>query len=137
LASDLYSNIISSITGLIFPSVSAAFPSIPIVINNGPFDRDNAPPLWVEVEIDFMNAGQIGPSAIPKTRQRGYVYVCVYARDGTGINASANLLGWFASQLGYARINGVQLQAPEVSSEAPARGWHMLPLKVQFYADSA
>lgn len=134
--SDFYVLARSALVSAVYPAHTAEFPDVPVVIDNAPFDRNNAPDLWAEVEVKFHDGDQIGPSARPGTRQRGFVYVSVYSRSGTGNMRALRLLGWFANQLGYLRSAPVQCQAPGMVPEPGVRGWHIESLKVPFYADS-
>jgi hypothetical protein len=134
---DLASLIQDSVIGLIHPAVTVAYPSLGLAYENAPFDRNNPPPLWAEIDFHYTNASQIGPSGNPKTRQRGFVYVCVYAREGTGTKATTDVLGWFRKQLGYATPGPVRLQAPQIVSEPGVKGWHLRSIKVEFHADEA
>lgn len=114
-----------------------AYPGIPIVYDNAPFDRNSPPPIWVEYEIKFAGARQVSLGFIPKTRVHGFLYVTVWARDGTGTKNSLTMLDWFSSQLGYIAFGGVNLRAAEpVGGKGPA-GWHIEQIKLYFYSDPA
>lgn len=115
-------------------SYVAAFPAIPIVHDNQAFDWNDPPAQFVELEVEFQDAAQIGMSAIPTTRDSGFVYVTAYARAGKGVNASLRLLDWFRDRLGYATPGGVQLGAPAAAGPGKPAGWHTQGLKVPFYA---
>lgn len=134
--SDFYVRVRAALLGAVYPAHEQAFPGVPVVIDNGPFDRNNAPDLWAELEIKFHGADQVNVAANPDTRQRGYVYLSVYARSGTGNKRSLEVLGWFANQLGYHRSELVQCQVPELVPEPEIRGWHIESLKVAFFADT-
>jgi hypothetical protein len=136
LDSDFYSDIKTALLSAVYPAHVTEFPNVPVVIDNGPFDRNNAPEVWAELEIKFHDSDQVGPSANPRTRQRGFVYLSVYSREGTGNKVGLRVLGWFAQQLGYYRSAPVQCNEPSAVPDPAVRGWHIDSLKVPFFADS-
>lgn len=114
---------------------AAAYPDIPLVVDNQAFDRNSPPSMWVEYEIKWAGGQQVGMSADPKTRTHGWLYVTVWAREGTGSKASLSVIDWFNSRLKYAAIAGAQLQAPQPESVTPRIGWYIEQLKLYFFTD--
>lgn len=123
-----------SLVTLVNDAYVAAYPSIPIVYDNQPFDRNSPPMLWVEFEIKFAGGKQAGMSASPRTRISGWVYVTVWAKDGLGTKTSLSILDWFSQQTGYARPLGVTLEAPQPEFVSSPPGWHCEQLKLHFYS---
>lgn len=115
----------------------AAYPNVPIVFPNAPFDRNSPPPIWVEYEIKFNGAGQVGMSQVPRTRVHGFLYVTVWAREGTGVRESLRMLDWFSEHLAYRSFDPVLLQAAEPVSDSPPVGWNIEQLKLYFYTKPA
>lgn len=130
-------NIRASVIGAVNAAYVAAYPLVPIVYDNAAFDRNSPPAMWVEFEIKFAGGDQVGMSLIPRTRVHGFVYVSVWAREGTGSKASLQMLDWFAGQVGYASVGGVFLQAPEPVSGKGPPGWYLEQSKFYFYTAPA
>lgn len=112
----------------------AAYPAVPIVYENAGFDWNNPPPLFVTLEVLFLDGEQIGMAFSPKTRMRGTVYLNVYARQGTGSRASLGILDWFSTLLGYQQIGLAQMQAPMPNGTSPHKDWFCQELKFDFHA---
>lgn len=114
-----------------------AFPGVPIVYDNMAFDRNTPPPMWVEYEVKFAGADQIGMSFVPKTRTHGFVYVTVWAREGAGSKANLTMLDWFTGKLAYKTFSGVNLQASEPVGGGQPQGWFMEQIKLYFHTSTA
>lgn len=124
-----------AVTTAIQGPYDSAFPNAPVVFQNAPFDWNNPPALFTEMEIEYLGGRQIGAAAEPKTRLYGYVYASVKARDGTG-SAQCNLiLNWIASALEYKKLGPAQFQASEDDGSTTSKGWYQKHIKVSFYAD--
>jgi hypothetical protein len=113
----------------------AAYPTVPIVYDNAPFDRNKPPPLWVEFEVKFVDGNQIGMAWAPKTRTHGFVYVTIYAKEGTGSKAALLMLDWFSTKLGYHSVGGVNLQAPSPVGDGSPKGWYTEQMKLYWWHD--
>ena len=113
----------------------AAFPTIPLVHDNAPFDWNNPPASFVTFEVQFYFGAQADISANPKTRYRGFVYVTAYGRTNTGSRSLLVMLDWFSANLKYAYVAPVHLQAPEPAGSQDVKGWYTQQLKVPFYTD--
>lgn len=120
---------------LVSAPFAAAYPAVSLVVDNAPFDRNHPPPLWVEYEIKWAGGEQIGMAQSPKTRIHGWLYVTVWAREGTGSKKSLSIVDWFNSQLKYGYISGVNLQAPQPESVTAPTGWYLEQIKLYFYSD--
>lgn len=112
-----------------------AYPSVPILYENGPFDWNSPPPFFVELEIKLYDGRPIGMSATPKTRLHGCVYVTTYAKKGSGNRTSKALLDWFFNHLKYQNAGAVRLQEPSPVDGDRFLDWYTEGLKVEFYAD--
>lgn len=126
-----------SLVNVVAVPFAAAYPGVPLVVDNAPFDRNSPPPMWVEYEIKWGGGNQVGMSANPKTRIHGWIYVTVWVKENTGSKVALAVVDWFNSQLAYAAVPGVHLQAPEPESPTPPTGWYMEQLKLYFYSDPA
>lgn len=124
-----------SLIGLVRDNFLVAYPTVPIVFDNAPFDRNSPPAQWVEYEIKFSGGGQIAVAALPKTRIHGFLYVTVWVREGSGSKRALTMLDWFAQNLQYKSANRVHLQAAEPVSDSSPAGWYCEQLKLYFYAD--
>lgn len=131
----MYSEVVQSIYQAVLPSFTAQFPGIPITAENQPFDWANPEPKFAEVEVVFYDADQISLSESPGTRLHGYLYVCIYAKEGLGTMDRYAMIDWFSDLLKYQVVGPVQFRAPAVEKNDPPRGWHTLDLKCPFYAD--
>jgi hypothetical protein len=124
-----------AVTTAIDAPFALAFPGVPLVFKNAPFDYNNAPEVYAECEIEFLASSQIGAAAAPKTRTRGYVYVSVATRQGLGTARANAILAWFADTLQYNIVGGAQMQAAEDDGSSERKGWAFEFLKVPFHAD--
>lgn len=125
----------AALLGLVKPAYEAAFPGIPLAIENEPFEFNDAPPRYTEFEIQFLGGAPIGAAAQPRTRLSGYAYVTVWAKAGLGTLELAQIKDWFAQLLGYRNLGAVRLQAPDPVGPTRSRGWYSDELKFYFYAD--
>lgn len=133
----MYESYRLAIVTLVDAAFKAAYPTIPVVYANAPFDWNNPPERFVEFEIAFYDGRQIGVAANPKTRTHGFVYVTVHARRGLGTKRCLEILGWFAGALGYQNAGAVHLQAPQPVGMNENDEWYSEEFKVPFYADEA
>jgi hypothetical protein len=127
--------------GTVDAPFKAAFPTIPLVTDNAPFDWDNPPPDFVRYEVSFLAGRQLGMAAEPKTRMAGFVYVTAYARAGTGSKKALTSLGWFGDTLKYRVLDApgvrVQLEADDPTGSSEPRGWYCEHMKFYFHANPA
>jgi hypothetical protein len=133
----MYDDLGKALTQAIADAFEAAYPGVPLAIDNKPFDWSNLPDLFAELEMQFHGGRQIGMSVNPRTRVMGHVYATVSARVGTGEVRLREMMGWFAAQLEYQTIGRMQLQAAEPDTHSPAGGFFSEGIKVYFYADPA
>lgn len=124
----------NSLVALVHADFIAAYPTVAIVYDNAPFDRNNPPPVWVEYEARFAGGNQVGMSETPLTRVHGFLYVTVWTKTGTGTKAGNEICDWFANRVQYRSIGQVSLQAAEPFDESsPPTGWSMACMKAYFY----
>lgn len=129
----MYDTVRKAIVSFVDADFRAAHPDLKLVHDNGPFDWNNPPERFVEFEVEFYDAEQVGVAVNPRTRERGWVYVTAYGRSGTGTNELLSALSWFREKLGYATLTGVQFEVVRpVGTGAPKRGWFTQGLKVEF-----
>lgn len=128
-----------AIRGLIVAQIQSIFdaqlPSLKVVYDNGPFDWNNPPPAFAEVEIKFYGGSQVGMAAAPKTRFNGYVYVQGFTRKGTGSKQSLAVVDVVGSALEYLQIGKIHFQAADPTGSTPSNSWYSEGLKVAFYVD--
>lgn len=124
-----------ALVAFIDPLFKAAYPTIPVVYDNGPFDWNSPPQTFVEVETKFYAGEQVNMSANPKRRLMGYVYVCVRTRRGIGTREATQIIDWFSETLKFARVGTVTLEAPEPDEPAETQAWYLQDLKVAFKSD--
>lgn len=133
----MFEQIRSALVSFVDAPYKAQYTSIPIVYDNQEFDWNNPPAQFVTFEIDFQSSNQVGMSADPRTRIKGFVYVCVYVRSGTGSKNALTMIDWFANLLKYARIGNVLLHEPEPEPSRAPKGWFTSHLKLYFVSDPA
>jgi hypothetical protein len=127
--------IYSALVSFLNADYVAAHPYTPIVYDNSPFDWNSPPRNFVEFEIDFMDADQVGASAKPKTRLSGFIRICCYARAGTGSKASLALLDWFSNKLAYQTVGSCHIQAAQPDGNHSRAGFDTRHMKLYFYSD--
>lgn len=119
----------------------ATFAGEQMAYDNAPFDWANPPAHFIEFNVRFYDGGQIGASAAPRTRIKGFVYVTANIREGLGSKQPLAMLDWFAGKLGYATLAGagcrIVLKEPQPTGSSEPKGWYSEHLKIQFYADPA
>ena len=125
----------TSLVTFVNPLWVTDYPTVPLVFDNQPFDWNNPPENFVTLELQFHAGLQIGMSATPKTRVRGYVYIMARAKEGTGSGKALAELAWFARTLGYQNAGALQFQAPAPVGNKTFKGWFMEEMKIPFYAD--
>ena len=108
---------------------------VPVVYDNMPFDWNDPPPAFVQVEIKFYDGTQIGASANPRTRLHGYIYITSTVREGTGGREPLRIKGHVSDILKYARFSGVQLGEPSPDGTSTTKGWYYDSTKIRFFAD--
>lgn len=116
---------------------AAAWPTVPLVYGNDPFDWNNTPDVFTVLQIEFQGGDQIGAQAVPRTRVPGFVYAMVYVRQGMGDLLATRLLDWFATQLGYVTAGPVRLREPMFDGSTPMRGYVIYDFKVPFSTDQS
>lgn len=112
----------------------AAYPSIPIVYDNQPFDFNNPPDLYVTLEVKPYAGQQINLGS-NKTRISGFIYVTAFIKEGDGTVEALDVLDWMADKLGYANLGITQVEAPSPEEGENLKGWHTESMKFAFYAD--
>jgi|SRR6185312_7184592 len=126
-----------ALVALVGAPFAAAYPGVPLVHDNSPFDWNNPPPLFVRFEVQFYGGDQVGASFTPRSRLRGVVYATAYAREGAGTREPKALLDWFAQRLRFARAAPVNLQAERPAGSAEVRGYYTEQIGIPFYTDPA
>jgi hypothetical protein len=125
-----------TLNSLVVVDFPLAYPDVTIVYDNQAFDRNSPPDTWVEYEISFSGAEQIGMAFKPSTRVHGFLYVTVWTKEGAGSKRSTRIADWFAAKLAYVTSNGVQIQAAEPVPDKPPAGWFTNMQKLYFYANT-
>lgn len=119
----------------------AAFPGVPLVFDNAPFDWGNPPERFVEVELEFYGGSQIGMNVAPRTRSHGYAYFTVHTREGFGSKWTLQALGWLLKRTEYAVLAGsgfrVVFKEADPEGSSSTKGWYSQTGKVMFRADPA
>lgn len=131
----MYDAIRQAVVGYIDPLFALQFADVPLVHDNSPFDYDNPPECYTELEVEFYGGEQIGMAADPRTRVSGYVYAQVTCRRGLGSAKALQILAWVASALEYKTPGGVHLQAAESTGSTKGKAWYTCAIKVAFYKD--
>ncbi len=118
---------------------AAAFPLMPMVVDNGPFDWNNPPALFVEYQVEFNWGKRMTLGGPLKTRIMGFVYATVRAGKGTGDRKALQVQDWFCAKLGEASLVApgyrIILQAPRPEPLPDWNGWGSRGVKFSFTAD--
>lgn len=117
----------------VLTAFQTAHPGIDLVFENEPYDHNNLPDHFVELEVTFYDGEQVGMSSQPVTRLAGYVYATAYSKNGTGVLKGLRYLQTLAGILQYASISGARLQAPSIEPGPSFKGYDTCSLKVPFY----
>ena len=116
-----------------------AFPAVPLVIGNSPFNWNDPPNLFATFEVEFNRGERISLGGPLKTRVHGYAYVTTRSAPGTGERAALGVLDWFSTQLGEAILTApgyrIVLQAPQPGPGPAWAGWSAQEVKFRFTAD--
>lgn len=123
------------IVDLVVNPFSAAFPGVPLITDNEPFDWSALPETLVELEVEFQDGRQIGMAQRPRTRLSGYVYITTQVREGTGAATAQAIQQWFSDNLAYRQGQGVTLGPPVPGGSSHQKGRRYYDLKINFYAD--
>lgn len=124
-----------ALVAFIDPQFRSVFPDYTIVYDNGPFDWNNPPDTFVEVQTEFYDGEQVNLGISPRRRVSGYLYVTVRTRAGKGSRHVLQVLDWFSETLKFAHVGPAQLQAPQPDGNHPVPGWYIEDLKVPFKSD--
>lgn len=111
-----------------------AFPAVPVVYDNQPFDYNNAPDLYITLEVKPYAGRQISLGS-NKTRMSGFIYVTAWVKEGDGTAEALLVLDWMEDKLGYAKLGITQVEAPSPDEGENLKGWHTESMKFAFYAD--
>lgn len=128
-----------AIVALVEAPYLLAFPAVPLVIGNSPFNWNDPPNLFATFEVEFNWGKRISLGGPLKTRVYGYAYVTTRAAPGTGERAALSVLDWFSTQLGEAILTApeyrVVLRAPQPGPGPAWAGWSVQEVKFSFTAD--
>lgn len=114
-------------------AVKLQFPTIPVYYDNQPFDANNPPPVYIDVEVEFYASEPTGVGA-QKSRHRGFLYVSVVMKEGTGSRTARQVHDWFIQRLAYQNIDPVQFEEPLPNGSTTSRGWKAYELKIPFFS---
>lgn len=112
---------------------NAAFPTVPMVYDNQPFDWNNAPTNFVTLELQFYHAEQVNLGRSPMTRWNGYAYFGAYTKEGLGSVVLLQQLDWLAAKFKYATIDGIQFKAPSPDGTGAPKGFFGEHLKIPLF----
>lgn len=117
----------------------AAYPNVPLVHDNAPFDWNDLPPEFVRYEVSIEDGSQIGMAVNPKTRKAGFVRITTYARAGTGTTKSIQMREWFTPQLEYQVLlpagARIVLEAADPGGNHEVKGWYCTRTKFAWRAE--
>jgi hypothetical protein len=121
---------------------AAAFPGVPLVHDNAPFNWAEPPDRFVSYEVEFTAGRQIAVAGDPKTRYHGFVYITAYLRDGLGTKWCSQVLKWFDKpNLAYRVLSAtgtsINLEALDTTGSSKAKGFRCEHAKVSWRANPA
>lgn len=128
-----------ALVGFVEADYKLAYPTVPFVTDNSPFNWNDPPKLFTEFEIEFNWGKRISLGGALKVRVLGFVYVTARAADGAGVRESLGRLDWFSAKLGEAVVPAVGyrivFQAPRPADCSPWKSWDGRAVKFDFHAD--
>lgn len=133
----MQTSIRDAVVAYVKPPFVVAYPLVPIVFDNDPFDWANPPADFVATEIEFIWGSQVGLAQAPKRRVRGFVYFTAYTRLGTGTRKVLQSLDWLSSLLQFQYLGIATFQAAEPAGNGTNQGFYTSGVKVPFFSDPA
>jgi hypothetical protein len=137
MAADFFDTVRGDIVAFIHGPLTTEYPELAVVYDNGPFDWNNPPALFLQCNVIWDGGDQINLALRPKTRYHGLVELTVHAKVGTGVRPQLQVLGWLAEHLGYKNAGLARLQAPRPDPvPVSAKGWAFQSICVPFHCDT-
>lgn len=128
----MYDQVRLAVIALVDATFTAAHPTIPLVYDNTPFDRNNPPDIYVEVDVRFNGADRIAISNKSPIRDTGSVGFTVSVRENLGSKAAQDLL-WEIRELLRDKTSGnVEFRLPSNLPGPTIKGWYRPLLDAPF-----
>lgn len=128
----MYDNVRLALLDLVDPAFVANHPTIPLIYDNTPFDRNNPPDIYVEVDVRFTDSRRVGVSNKSPIRDTGTVGFTVSVRENLGSKVAQDLL-WEIRELLRDKWSGnVEFHLPQNSPGPTIKGWYRPLLDAPF-----
>jgi hypothetical protein len=113
-----------------------AFPTLPLVFENGPApDEDKIGPTFLDVEIRWYSARMLAIGQVTGGRHRGAISACAYTRDHEGTGDTDAVLDSLQDYLRTRRIGTGIVEFPARTVPKPILGWYSTGLLFPFSLD--
>lgn len=128
----MYDSVRLALLALVDPAFTASHPSVPLVYDNTPFDRNSPPDIYVEVDVRFNDARRIGVSNRSPIRDTGSVGFTVSVRENLGSKVAQDIL-WEIRELLRDKWSGsVEFHLPQNLPGPTVKGWYRPLLDAPF-----
>lgn len=128
----------AGVVTLIKDWMAANHPTVPVAWENGPaMDQDKVGPVWLDVEVRWLDGDNVTVGERPRGRDLGAVATTVYHRLGSGTQKPDKIIDGLRELLRNRRAGGGRLEFPRRSARTPpALGWYRAGLLTPFTLDS-
>lgn len=121
-----------AVISLVDGTFTADHPSVPLVYDNTPFDRNNPPDIYIEVDVRYRDSEYIGVSMKSPVRDKGTVSFTASVRENLGSKAIQDML-WEIRELLRSKVSGdVEFHLPVNLPGPTVKGWYRPLLEVPF-----
>jgi hypothetical protein len=116
---------------------AANFPTLPIIHENGPVpDEDKIGQVWLDLEIRWYGAKDLGIGQTTSGRHSGAISANVYYREGAGTGEVDDIIDSLKSSLKLQRVGGGIVRFPQRTVPSPQlKGWYRSGLLFPFTLD--
>lgn len=116
---------------------AGAFPSLPIVTENGPVpDQDKIGSVWLDCSIRWYGSEQLTLGSAPVSgRYSGAISTQVFYRMGQGTGAVDDIIDSLEVLLRCRRLGTAHIKFPERSEPTHLNGWYKAGLFFPFKLD--
>jgi hypothetical protein len=123
------------IVGTLEQILSLHFQGVPARFPNQPFNLENPPDKYIEVEYDLIGGDQVYLGTNTPTRVSGYIYVRAYTRKMTGSRWGADVCGGLFTILRTTVFNSFNTRHPEYGMSGEAGDYYVQTVKCRLWAD--
>lgn len=127
----------AAVFGAIQTWASANYPTLVVCYENGPaMDEDTIGPMWLDAEIRWYGAREMGLGSLPVTgRHSGAISLQMFYRSAQGTGQVDDILESLTSYLKSQRLGGGLIKFPQRTVPTNLRGWYKSGLLFPFTLD--